>query len=133
VLIAGSALTGTIMVCWKETAEAARAVNAAMPFLVRAKRVVIVSIVEDDEDVADARQLEWNGVRSEIRTIAAMPGLLSSAAQDCAAECSAFGPMRYRPCSMHRPAPKPVPSSSKPPLTYGSGVGSRCCPPLRAH
>ena len=29
--------------------------------------------------------------------------------------------------------PKPVPSSSKPPVTYGSGVASRCCPPLRWH
>jgi hypothetical protein len=66
VLIAGSAptpaLTGTITVCWKETAEAARAVNAAMPFLIRAKRVVIVSIVEDDENVADGR-----GPRPKLR------------------------------------------------------------------
>jgi nucleotide-binding universal stress UspA family protein len=104
VLIAGSAPTpaptGTIMVCWKETAEAARAVNAAMPFMIRAKRVVIVSIVEDDENVADAlsdvaHQLGWNGVRSEIRTIAAngaaVPGLLSSAAQDCGADLVALG------------------------------------------
>ena len=57
-LIAGSsataALTGTIMVCWKETAEAARAVNAAMPFLIHARRVVIVSVAENDENVADA-------------------------------------------------------------------------------
>ena len=111
-LIAGSAptpaLTGTIMVCWKETAEAARAVNAAMPFLIRAKRVVIVSIVEDDENVADAlsdvaRQLGWNGVRSEIRTIAAngaaVPGLLSSAAQDCGADLVVLG--AYGRARMH--------------------------------
>jgi nucleotide-binding universal stress UspA family protein len=103
-LIAGPsatpALTDTIMVCWKETAEAARTVNAAMPFLIRAKRVVIVSIVEDDENVADplsdvARQLGWNGVRSEIRTIAAngaaVPGLLSSAAKDCGADLVVLG------------------------------------------
>jgi nucleotide-binding universal stress UspA family protein len=104
VLIAGSsptpALTGTIMVCWKETAEAARAVNAAMPFLIHARRVVIVSVAENDENVADAlsdltRQLAWNGVRSEIRTIAlngaAVPGLLSSAAQDCGADLVVLG------------------------------------------
>jgi hypothetical protein len=40
VLIASSARarapTGTIMVCWKETAEAVRALNAAMPFLIHA-------------------------------------------------------------------------------------------------
>ena len=104
VLIAGSsptpALTGTIMVCWKESAEAARAVNAAMPFLIHARRVVIVSVAENDENVADAlgdvaRQFAWNGVRSEIRTIAlngaTVPGLLSSAAQDCGADLVVLG------------------------------------------
>jgi len=104
VLIAGRsptpALTDTIMVCWKETAEAARAVNAAMPFLIHARRVVIAGVVENDENVADAlsdvaRQLGWNGVRSEIRTIAAngaaVPGLLSSAARDCGADLVVLG------------------------------------------
>jgi nucleotide-binding universal stress UspA family protein len=112
VLIAGSAPeptpTGTIMVCWKETAEAARAVNAAMPFLVHAKRVVIVSVAENGEDIAGAlsdvaRQLAWNGIRSEIRNIipdgTAIPGLLSSAAQDCGADLlvlGAYGRSRMR-------------------------------------
>jgi nucleotide-binding universal stress UspA family protein len=104
VLIAGPsptpALTGTIMVCWKETTEAARAVSAAMPLLINAKRVVIVGVIENDENVADAlselaRQLGWNGVRSEIRTItangAAVPGLLSSAARDCGADLVVLG------------------------------------------
>jgi nucleotide-binding universal stress UspA family protein len=104
VLIAGSAPTptptGTVMVCWKETAEAARAVNAAMPFLIHAKHVVIVSVAENGEDLAEAlsdvaRQLAWNGVRSEIRTIVAngtaTPGLLSSAAQDCGADLVVLG------------------------------------------
>ena len=67
------------MVCWKETTEAVRAVNAAMPLLINAKRVVIVGVVENDENVADAlsdvaRQLGWTGVRSEIRTIASDAG-----------------------------------------------------------
>jgi nucleotide-binding universal stress UspA family protein len=104
VLIAGSAPvptpTGTIMVCWKETAEAARAVNAAMPFLIHAKRVVIVSITEGGENPAEAlsdvaRQLAWNGVRSELRTIipsgTAIPDLLSSAAQECGADLVVLG------------------------------------------
>jgi hypothetical protein len=56
----------------------------------RRPRVVIVNIAENDENVADAlsdvaRQLGWNGVRSEIRTIAAngaaVPDLLTSAGQ----------------------------------------------------
>jgi nucleotide-binding universal stress UspA family protein len=104
VLIAGSApeptLTGTTMVCWKETAEAARAVAAAMPFLVHAKRVVVVSIAENEENPDEAlgdvaRQLAWNGVRPELRTIvpdgAAIPVLLSSAAQECGADLMVLG------------------------------------------
>jgi nucleotide-binding universal stress UspA family protein len=104
VLLAGSSpqptVTGTVMVCWKETAEAARAVNAAMPLLIHARRVVVVGIAEADEDVADglsevARQLAWNGVRSELRTIAAegapVPGLLASAARDCGADLVVLG------------------------------------------
>jgi nucleotide-binding universal stress UspA family protein len=112
VLIAGSAPTptptGTVMLCWKETAEAARAVNAAMPFLIHAEHVVIVSVAENGEDLAEAlsdvaRQLAWNGVRSEIRTIVAngagTPGLLSSAARDCGADLvvlGAYGRSRMR-------------------------------------
>lgn len=66
-----------------------------MPFLVHAERVVIVSVAENGEDLAEAlsdvaRQFAWNGIRSEIRTIIpdseAIPGLLSSAAQDCGAD-----------------------------------------------
>jgi nucleotide-binding universal stress UspA family protein len=130
VLIAGSSptptLTGTIMVCWKESPEAARAVNAAMPFLMQAKRVVLVSVAEDGEDVTEslsevARQLAWNGIRSEIRTIAAngaVPAILSSAAQDCGADLvvlGAFGRSRmheilFGSCtqSMVRTADRPV-------------------------
>jgi nucleotide-binding universal stress UspA family protein len=100
-------LTGTIMVCWKETAEAARAVSAAMPFLTRADRVVVVSIAEN-EDLTEAtgdvaRQLAWNGVRAETRIIApsavVVPELLASAAQDYNADLvvlGAYGHSRMR-------------------------------------
>jgi nucleotide-binding universal stress UspA family protein len=104
VLIAGSVrrpmLDGTIMVCWKETPEAARALHAAMPFLIHAHRVVVVSIEEHGDDPAEAlsevaRQLAWNGVRSELRTIvseaAAIPHLLSSAARECGADLMVLG------------------------------------------
>jgi nucleotide-binding universal stress UspA family protein len=119
-------LTGTIMVCWKETAEAARAVSAAMPFLTRADRVVVVSIAESEdltETMSDvARQLAWNGVHAETRIItpdgAAIPGLLASAAQKCGASLvvlGAYGHSRMRgvlfgSCtqSMIRNADRPV-------------------------
>jgi nucleotide-binding universal stress UspA family protein len=39
----------TIAIAWKPTREAARAVAAAMPFLTAAKRVVILTVAEDDE------------------------------------------------------------------------------------
>src|SRR5207244_1533800 len=46
-LIAASAapknLTGTVMVCWKESVNAARSVVAATPLLAKAKRVVFAS------------------------------------------------------------------------------------------
>jgi nucleotide-binding universal stress UspA family protein len=101
-------LTGTIMVCWKETAESARAVGAAMPFLTRAKRVVVVSVAENDEDLAEpmsdiARQLAWNGIHAGTRIITpngeATPGLLSSAAHECGADLvvlGAYGRSRMR-------------------------------------
>jgi nucleotide-binding universal stress UspA family protein len=104
VLIATSAPapapTGTIMVCWKESAEAARAVNAAMPFLIQARRVVVAGVAETGENLAEAlsdvaRQLAWNGVRAELRPLvaagAAIPGLLASAAQDCNADLMVLG------------------------------------------
>src|SRR5256885_13004768 len=69
-------LTGTIMVCWKESGNAARAVAAAMPILAKAERVVFTSIVERDESVVDAvkdlaRQFAWNGVATETQIIPA--------------------------------------------------------------
>lgn len=61
------ALGGTILVCWKETAEAARAVTAAMPLLIRAERVVIVQAEEKYPPSPDclkdlARQMRWHGI-----------------------------------------------------------------------
>jgi nucleotide-binding universal stress UspA family protein len=104
VLIAGPATTpalaGTVMVCWKESPEAARAVNAAMPFLRHACRVVVVSIAENGDNTAEAlaevaRQLAWNGVRAEPRTVlpsgGGVPALLSAAAHECSADLVVLG------------------------------------------
>lgn len=38
----------TVTIAWKSTREAARAVTAAWPFLAQAKRVVILTVAEDD-------------------------------------------------------------------------------------
>jgi nucleotide-binding universal stress UspA family protein len=93
-------LTDTIMVCWRETTEAARAVSAAMPFLINAKRVVVVSIAERNEDLAASvaavvRHLEWNGVSAEAQVVIAnsgsAPRLLSATAQSCGADLVVLG------------------------------------------
>lgn len=65
-------LIGTVMVCWKESAESARAVTAALPFLEKAGRVVIANVGENDragdEDIeALAHQLRWHV--AETRTV----------------------------------------------------------------
>jgi len=45
-------LTDTVMVCWKESANAARAVTAATPILAKAKCVVFTSVMERDVGAA---------------------------------------------------------------------------------
>jgi nucleotide-binding universal stress UspA family protein len=68
--------TGVVVVGWKETPEAARSLTAAMPFLLRARRVILAN-VEDDGAVQNqalddlARQLSRHGVVAAPRTIGA--------------------------------------------------------------
>ena len=45
---AGKTLNGTVAIAWKDTREAARAVSAAIPFIVTAAKVLIVSVHEPD-------------------------------------------------------------------------------------
>jgi nucleotide-binding universal stress UspA family protein len=64
----------TVVVGWKETPEAARAVAVAMPLLKQAARVVLVSVEEDNAANVDAleglaRQLKWHGISAETRCI----------------------------------------------------------------
>jgi nucleotide-binding universal stress UspA family protein len=93
-------LPGTVMVCWKESGNAARAVTAATPFLSKAKRVVFTSVTERDEGVTEAvhdlaRQFAWHGISTEVKVIPAasrpVPDLLSAAAEDCGADLVVMG------------------------------------------
>jgi nucleotide-binding universal stress UspA family protein len=60
----------TIAVAWKDTAEAARALTAAMPLLVKAQRIEVLSANENDGEVAQCldcsesvvQQLRWHGL-----------------------------------------------------------------------
>ena len=64
----------TVVVGWKNSAESARALTAAMPLLTRAKQVTLVSVSEnaagDDSDLvsaeAVARQLQWHGIAARV-------------------------------------------------------------------
>jgi hypothetical protein len=58
---------GTVLVCWKETAEASRALAAAIPLLAKSERVIVRSIAERKEGPGDggadaARHLAWYGI-----------------------------------------------------------------------
>jgi nucleotide-binding universal stress UspA family protein len=64
-------LLGTVMVCWKETAEAARAVAAAMPLLTSSARVILAGVEERDPSLHAgltevSLQLAWHGVSAVV-------------------------------------------------------------------
>ena len=93
-------LTGTIMVCWKECAEAAHALSAAMPLLSHAERVVVVSAWEGgDESAKDAERItqyfKWHRIKPEFRYLiekgSSTPQVLLSAARECRADLVVMG------------------------------------------
>lgn len=69
-------VTGTIVVGWKETKEAAGALGAAFPLLKKAQRVVLLGVAEEDAPSREAfddlaRQLAWHGIDAEVHIVAA--------------------------------------------------------------
>ncbi len=71
---ARSSITGTAFVCWKESPEAARALNAALPLLARTQRVVVASVAEEPDQTehpirAVARYLAFHGIAAETRLL----------------------------------------------------------------
>ena len=84
----------------KESADAARAVTAAMPLLAKAERAIFTSVAEKNDDLAEAmndivRQFAWSGVAAEAKVIApdgrAPEDLLAAAAKDCNADLVVMG------------------------------------------
>jgi nucleotide-binding universal stress UspA family protein len=65
----------TVVVAWKDGPEAARALGAALPLLLGAKRVIILSVSEDsagdDTDLVSAegvaKALKWHGITAEVQ------------------------------------------------------------------
>jgi nucleotide-binding universal stress UspA family protein len=92
-------LGATVLVCWKDAREPARALTAAMPLLSKAKRVVVAAVDEGHPSANDAaavaRQLAWHGIRAEAQTVKAdgrpIAALLSSAAAACGADLVVMG------------------------------------------
>lgn len=90
----------TIMLCWKDTAESARAVAAAVPLLKHAKRVILASVdeghgTEQASIQALAAYLEWHDVHVQVRTLLAgdqpTMDVLWSSARDCHADLVVMG------------------------------------------
>lgn len=97
-------LDGTIVIAWKNAAEAARAVTAAMPLLARTNRVEVVEIheaqsVEEARDGDSAESivgnLAWHRVAAKARRISAHsgsgPDALLAAAHDVDADLVVMG------------------------------------------
>ncbi len=66
---------GTVVIAWKDTREAARAVSAAVPFIQRAARAVIVSIAEDAKSTEQActrlqQAIRLHNPKIELRQLA---------------------------------------------------------------
>jgi len=75
-------LLGTVIVGWKETGDAARAVHAALPLLQLARRVVLVNVAEENTECPRAlehlsEQLAWHGISAEARRVG--DGVISAA------------------------------------------------------
>lgn len=101
-------VTRHIVVGWKETPEAARALGAAMPLLEAAGQVTLLHALERQEHDAEflgqlADQLKWHGINADSRVIAAGPRTatleLSTAAASLGADLlvvGGFGQGRFR-------------------------------------
>jgi nucleotide-binding universal stress UspA family protein len=62
-----------IAIAWKPTPQAARAVAAAMPFLARAKEVVVITVEEPEAGSHEAdrlvRNLAWHGIAATTASL----------------------------------------------------------------
>jgi len=102
VLAAASAaprtFTDTILVCWKDDGSTAAAVTDAAPFLVKARRVVFVSVAKRDGGLAAtmaATAREVAGIEAEVQVIppnrGGIPDTLAVAAQESGADLLVMG------------------------------------------
>ena len=84
----------SVVVAWKPSPEAARAVSAAMPILADAAKVTIATIAESEEDSANsaealASSLRWQGINADISYMAHPAGPAQDTLLQCAKEVKA--------------------------------------------
>ena len=78
-----STLPDTVVIAWKSTPEASRAVAAAMPFLSIAKQIVIITVAEKETTIAEEgavrllANLRWDGFSASVRHLE--PGVQGAA------------------------------------------------------
>jgi nucleotide-binding universal stress UspA family protein len=100
-------LPETVVIAWKPAPEAARAVTAAMPFLSKARQIVIVTVAEeeglsDEEGARLTTSLTWHGLNVSTRhlrpdRLGAADTLLATAAEEKAlVVMGAYGHSRLR-------------------------------------
>ena len=89
-----TALPETVAIAWKPSAQAARALTAASPFLDIAKEIVVMTVAEDQPEFEKAADrltaaLHWRGAAVSVRRLQpgaqSGPDILLSAAADHAA------------------------------------------------
>jgi nucleotide-binding universal stress UspA family protein len=90
-----------VAIAWKNTAEASRAVTAAMPLLEQAERLIVITVREGPQDhhaasaEAVASQLRWHGRAAEVRVIDAadryVPDVLLEGARAAGADLLVMG------------------------------------------
>jgi nucleotide-binding universal stress UspA family protein len=101
----------SVAIAWKETAEAARAVTAAMPILAQARRIYVLRANEENSAALECvtcsdklvEQLRWHGVTAEARYVMPAGRLAPVAVQETAREddcdllvMGAYGHGRWR-------------------------------------
>ena len=72
--VAPAAFPGTVVIAWKDTPEAARAVNTALPLIDKAERVVIMGVVEAAESPQEnavrlQRSLKWHNPNTVVQVV----------------------------------------------------------------
>lgn len=72
---APSRLDGPLVIAWKDTREAAKAVAAALPFIARASAVIVLTVQESAETTSDpsvgrlVRALRWHNPKVEQKSL----------------------------------------------------------------